>query len=50
MNGIIDETMSEEMQERFVRAMCYPPYPPALYNNHEVRTVRELQEYKNHVK
>ena len=50
MNGIIDETMSEEMQERFVRAMCYPPYPPAFYNNHEVRTVRELQEYKNHVK
>lgn len=44
MEGIISDSMDENMRERFVRAMCYPPYPAAKYNNHEIRTLRELEQ------
>lgn len=44
LEGKIDDSMNDEMKERFVRAMCYPPYPAAQYNNQEIRTFRDLQE------
>lgn len=40
--GKIDDSMDNEMKERFIRAMCYPPYPAAHYHNQEVKTLREL--------
>jgi UDP-4-amino-4-deoxy-L-arabinose formyltransferase/UDP-glucuronic acid dehydrogenase (UDP-4-keto-hexauronic acid decarboxylating) len=43
LEGKITESMDKEMKERFVRAMCYPPYPAAQYNNQEISTYRELQ-------
>lgn len=44
MEGKITDTMDRAMQERFIRAMCYPPYQAALYCEQEVRTLREWQE------
>lgn len=41
MDGKIDDSMDEEMKERFIRAMCYPPYPSAKYNGQEIRTIGE---------
>jgi len=40
--GKIVNSMDNEMKERFVRAMCYPPYPAAQYCGREVKTLREL--------
>lgn len=39
--GIID-LMNDEMKERFVRAMCYSPYPAVPYCGREVRILKEL--------
>ena len=44
MDGRIVDSMDDEMKERFVRAMCYPPYPAAKYNDQEIKTFRELQK------
>lgn len=44
MNGVIMDAMDDEMKERFIRAMCYPPYPPASYHGQEVRTFCEFEE------
>lgn len=44
MEGRISDLMDEEMKERFVRAMCYPPYPAARYGEREISTYRDLQE------
>ena len=33
--------MDGEMKERFIRAMCYPPYPVAQYNDRKVHTLKE---------
>lgn len=46
MEGRITDSMNEELKERFVRAMCYPPYPAAQYNNQEIRTFRDLKNLK----
>lgn len=43
MNGEIVDTMNGEMKERFVRAMCYPPYPTARYRGQNITTFRELK-------
>ncbi len=42
MNGEIEDTMDFAMKERFVRAMCYPPYPAARYQGEEIRSFQEL--------
>lgn len=42
--GIMKEDMTEHEKERFVRAMIYPPYPPAEYKGEQIRTYKELQE------
>lgn len=44
MGGELTDDMDAEMQERFVRAMCYPPYPAAMYNGCEIKTYRDLEE------
>lgn len=44
MDGQIVDSMDAEMKERFIRAMCYPPYPAARYQDQEVKTLREFQE------
>ena len=40
--GKISDSMNSEMKERFVRAMCYPPYPAAYYYEREIKTLRDL--------
>lgn len=45
MEGKITDLMDDNMKERFVRAMCYPPYPAARYNNQEVKTLKDLQKF-----
>ncbi len=42
MNGEIRDNMDWAMKERFVRAMCYPPYPAARYQGEEIRSYEEL--------
>lgn len=49
MEGKIIDSMDEEMKERFVRAMCYPPYPAAKYNDHEIRTYSDLKKFLGEV-
>lgn len=44
LDGRLTDAMDEDMQERFVRAMCYPPYPPAQYNNEEIKTYCDLRD------
>ena len=44
MEGKITDEMDEQMKERFIRAMCYPPYPAAKYHGQEITTLRELQK------
>lgn len=44
LEGKIADSMDDEMKERFVRAMCYPPYPAAQYQNQEIRSLRELHD------
>lgn len=43
-DGLISDDMDDSMKERFIRAMCYPPYPAAKYHGQEVRTMKELYE------
>lgn len=47
--GKIAAAMDSEMRERFVRAMCYPPYPAAKYDGKEVRTLKELMNARGEV-
>lgn len=44
--GNITDEMDEKMQERFVRAMIYPPYPPEKYKGNVIETFKELTEIK----
>lgn len=41
LNGEITNFMDEEMRERFISAMCYPPYPAAVYQGKEIKTYKE---------
>lgn len=45
LDGKITDEMDEQMKERFIRAMCYPPYPAAQYHGQEIATLRELQKF-----
>lgn len=47
LNGNITDEMDEELQERFVRAMIYPPYPAAKYKGHVIETFKELKDLKS---
>ena len=40
--GKLDDAMDYETKERFLRAMCYPPYPSAQYHGREIQTLKEL--------
>ena len=44
MEGRIEDSMDDGMKERFIRAMCYPPYPAAQYHEQEVRTYTQQNE------
>ena len=44
--GIIQDEFSEDKAERFIRAMIYPPYPPAKYNDKSVVSIEEYMEIK----
>ena len=44
LDGELTDEMDEKLKERFIRAMCYPPYPPARYRGQEIVTLRELQK------
>lgn len=44
LGGIITDSMDGETRERFIRAMCYPPYPAAQYNGLQISTLWELQK------
>lgn len=41
-NGEIDDSWPPEVQERFIRAMTYPPYPPATYKGIPVHSYEQL--------
>lgn len=47
-DGVLSDDMDELMKERFIRAMIYPPYPAANYMNNEIKTLRELLDFKIH--
>lgn len=44
LEGKLTDEMDEKMKERFIRAMCYPPFPAAQYRGQEVATLKELQK------
>ncbi len=46
-DGIIDDNWSEEKIERFIRAMIYPPYAPAKYNNKDIFSLKDYKMIKN---
>lgn len=41
--GKIDEKWDDEKKDRFIRAMIYPPLPPAKYNGKEIHKLEELK-------
>lgn len=41
-DGKIDPDWDMEKKRRFVRAMIYPPYPPAKFQNKEVKSLDDL--------
>lgn len=40
-NGVINPLKDIEYIERFIRAMYFPPYKPAIYENQEIRSIEE---------
>lgn len=45
-NGEIQTDWSPEQVQRFIRAMTYPPYPPAQYKGHSVLTYSDYLSIK----
>lgn len=45
--GNIDKKWNDEMKDRFIRAMIYPPLSPAQYNGQEVYKLNELKKTLN---
>jgi methionyl-tRNA formyltransferase len=43
-NGEINSDWSEDDVERFIRAMIYPPYPPAKFAGCDVHTMEQYKE------
>lgn len=46
LDGKLDALMNETEAERFIRAMIYPPYPPAKYEGMEIFTIQEYKKFK----
>ena len=46
-NGIIDSGWDDDYIQRFIRAMIFPPYPPATYLGNEILTYENFIELKN---
>lgn len=46
LDGELTDDMDDELQERFIRAMIYPPYPPAVYRGSQIETIAELERRK----
>lgn len=47
-DGQIDESWDLDYIERFIRAMYFPPYPPAYFNGKEIYTLEQyLEELRN---
>lgn len=46
MNGLIGEGWEDERVDRFIRALVFPPLPPARYRGHPVRTFREYDDVR----
>lgn len=46
MNGEIDESFDDDLAERFIRAMIYPPYPLAKYNEISISSFDEYKRLK----
>ena len=44
MDGEIGEGWEAERVDRFVRALVFPPFPPARYRGRPIRTFREYEE------
>lgn len=42
-DGEIDDTWPEDYVERFIRAMVFPPYPPARYRGQYVTSLRQFR-------
>lgn len=47
LNGEINDNMTDEVKERFIRAMIYPPYPSAVYKGQIVETYGKLKELES---
>jgi len=43
-NGIVNETWDDQTSDNFIRAMIYPPLPPATFNGKEVYSLKALRE------
>lgn len=46
-DGIINDLWTEDMVERFIRAMHFPPYKGAEYNGQEVKNIEQFYKIKN---
>lgn len=44
LDGKIEMCTDKEMRERFIRAMCYPPYPAATFQGQKVNSILELEQ------
>lgn len=45
-DGVINPEWDDQYIERFIRAMTYPPYKPAFFDNKEIKEFREYLKYK----
>lgn len=46
-NGEINENESVEFIERFIRAMYFPPYKPAIYKGKKIYSIKEYLDLRN---
>jgi len=44
--GVIDAEWNDDFIERFIRAMIYPPYAHAKYNNKEIKNFKDYLQFK----
>jgi methionyl-tRNA formyltransferase len=43
-DGVINPDWDHDYKERFIRAMIYPPYPAARYNDREIFSIHDLPD------
>ncbi len=46
-DGIIDPTWDKPKTKRFIKAMVYPPYPVAKFNDQDVTSYKAFLDLKN---